>query len=353
MSRAGAFCWALTTAMFTLACSDEKASDDGTDGSPPGGAGQSASGGQPSDTAPGSGGTEPNAGAGGTGGEESGAGGATAVGGSASTIPGLDACPAPPAGVSDAAVLAINTMNTVRLAMGVPCAELAPELCQAAQNHCDYSATNQGDPSCEAPSAHNEIAGCPGFTGEGPGDRMRAAGYTSRGGTECMAFRNDPERAVSTFIDSVYHRTPVLSPWLRHIGYGGAEDCDTIDFGTGPETPDEVTAFYPYQGQTGVPPSFDGSREGPEPPMPPTGWPSGYPITLYARNITVTGHSIVVDGTTESLPHIWEEDSSAHVFYTETPLAANTTFRVTIDAIRGTEPLHFEWTFTTGEAGRW
>jgi len=49
----------------------------------------------------------------------------------------------------------------------------------------------------------------------------------------------------------------------------------------------------------------------------------------------------------------WEEDSSAHVFYTETPLAANTTYRVTIDATRGTESLHFEWTFTTGEASRW
>jgi hypothetical protein len=32
---------------------------------------------------------------------------------------------------------------------------------------------------------------------------------------------------------------------------------------------------------------------------------------------------------------------------------SNTTYRVTLDATRGTEALHFEWTFTTGEASRW
>ena len=55
---------------------------------------------------------------------------------------------------------------------------------------------------------------------------------------------------LSSFIDSVYHRTPVLSPWLRHVGYGGAESCDTIDFGTGPEPKTMIDAdgFRPNVG---------------------------------------------------------------------------------------------------------
>jgi hypothetical protein len=185
---------------------------------------------------------------------------------------------------------------------------------------------------------------------------MRAAGYMGRGGNECMAFTNDPVRSTMMFVDSVYHRTPVLDPWMRELGYGAGEGCDTIDYGQGEMTPESVTAVYPYAGQTAVPTSFDGSREGPEPPMPDSGWPSGYPVTLYARDLSVTSHTIMVDGTTVDLPHQWlaEDDptlpSYAKVLYTDAPLEANTTYRVTISGtIEGAER-DFDWTFTTGAA---
>ena len=240
----------------------------------------------------------------------------------------------------------------MRVAMGLDCAELVIEASLAAQNHCDYYSQSTGD--CVAASAHNEVEGCPGFTGVNPGDRMSAAGYESRGGSETMAFTGDPERAVTTFINSVYHRTPILSPWMRHMGYGFTEDCDTIDFGTGPETADDVTAFYPYAGQIDVV-DFDGSREGPEPPEPSTGWPSGYPVTLFGRDLTVVSHTISVEATGEELPHLWlaDEDSTlpsyAKVLYSEAPLEANTTYHVVIQTTRGGTPLDFDWTFTTGE----
>jgi hypothetical protein len=319
------------------------ASGAGNAGAPAGAGGAGASGGSGAGTA-------------GSAGSSSGQGGNAGTGG---TIPGLDSCPAPPAGSPDDAVVALNTENEIRLAMGLECAELVLELVTAAQNHCDYYMANQGDDECEAPSPHNEIEGCPEFTGEGLGDRIRAAGYTVRGSAnECMAFTGDPERSTMMFVDSVYHRTPVLDPWMRHLGYGSGEDCDTIDYGTGPATDMDVTASYPYADQTGVPVSFDGSREGPEPPEPSSGWPSGYPVTLYGRDLEVTSHSIRVDGTDEDLPHLWlaEDDSTlpeyAKVLYTEAPLMPSTTYRVVIEATRGGEPLTFDWTFTTGEAGR-
>jgi hypothetical protein len=292
----------------------------------------------------------------GSGGKAGSAASGAAGSGAGGMAPGLDACPAPPAGVPESAVIALDTENAIRLAMGLECAVLVPELITAAQNHCDYYAQNQGDETCEAASPHNEVEGCPGFTGVGLGDRMRAAGYMGRGGSECMAFANDPERSTMMFVNSVYHRTPVLDPWMRELGYGAAEGCDTIDYGQGEATAEDVTAFYPYAGQTMLPTSFDGSREGPEPPMPASGWPSGYPVTLYARDITVSSHTIMVDGTAEDLPHQWLSDedptlpSYAKVLYTDAPLAANTTYRVVISATREGEPLEFSWTFTTGAA---
>jgi hypothetical protein len=264
-------------------------------------------------------------------------------------------CPAPPAGAPADAVTALNTENAARVAMGINCASLVLALCTSAQNHCNYYTTNQGSTTCQASSAHDEISGCPQFTGASLGTRMQAAGYTGRGGSECMAFLGNPAGAVKMFIDSVYHRTPVLSPWYADMGYGGATGCDTIDFGAGAAAAKTVTAFYPYAGQTGVPLSFNGANEGPTPPAPSTGWPSGYPITLYGQGITVSGHQIVVDGTTTPLLHQWLDGdstlgSTAKVLYTDAPLGANTTYRVTIDGTNSSGSLHFEWTFTTGAA---
>ena len=284
-----------------------------------------------------------------------GAGGSSDAGSTVAEVAAPSQCPAPPAGAPTDAITAINAENASRVAMGIPCASLVLTLCTSAENHCNYYTTNQGSATCAAPSAHNEIAGCPQFTGADPGARIKAAGYVGNGWSECMAFLGDPAAAVKTFIDSVYHRTPVLSPWYRDMGYGGGVGCDTIDFGPGAATAKTVTAFYPYDGQIGVPLSFNGAQEGPTPPAPSTGWPSGYPITLYGQGITVSAHQIVVDGTTTPLSHIWLDGdstlgSSAKVLYTEAPLTANTTYRVTIDGTTATGSVHFEWTFTTGAA---
>lgn len=70
-------------------------------------------------------------------------------------------------------------------------------------------------------------------------------------------------------------------------------------------------------------------------------------------SITVSAHQIVVDGTTAPLTHVWLDGdstlgSSAKVLYTEAPLTANTTFRVTIDGSNSSGSQHFAWTFTTG-----
>lgn len=310
-----------------------------------------------------------NGGSGGVSSSASGSGGASghgglsgassALGGSSGTgggSPGLASCPALVAGAPDAAVTAINAVNTIRVAMGVECAKLVLDLDTSAKAHCDFYAANTGNAMCEGGniSPHDEVTGCTGFTGADPGARVAAAGYVGNGWGEVMAFNDDPLKAVDQWVNSVWHRTPLLSPWWDDMGYGSATKCDVIDLGPGTQTPTTATAMYPYAGQTNVVRSFNGADEGPVPPAPPTGWPSGLPITLYVRNAVTVSHSIEVMGSGMPLDHQWidykvsDNDSDQLIMYTNAPFAANTTYHVTIAVTLKGAPKTFDWTFTTG-----
>jgi hypothetical protein len=169
-----------------------------------------------------------------------------------------------------------------------------------------------------------------------------------------MAFNDDPLKAVNQWVNSVWHRTPLLSPWWDDMGYGSAAKCDVIDLGPGTQSPTTMTAMYPYAGQTNVVRSFNGANEGPVPPAPPTGWPSGLPITLYVRNAVTVSHSIEVMGSGTPLDHQWidymqsDNDSDQLIMYTNAPFTANTTYHVTIAVTISGAPKTFDWTFTTG-----
>lgn len=256
-------------------------------------------------------------------------------------------CPAPPAEAPAGAAAALDSVNELRSAMGVPCMALVPEINVSAQKHCDYYQQNLADKPCIA-NAHAEVDTCAGFVAAGFSQRMTAAGYTGSPRSEVMAFSGDPPRAVAQWINSVYHRTPLVSPWIREMGYGGTEDCDTIDMGQGPKTPDDVTAVYPYPYQVDVPIEFDGSHEGPMPPEPPSGWPSASPVHLFAKSYTVTSHEIFASQSCAPLSHQWLPEKDHYILYSDAPFAKNTEYRVRIAGTRGGEPLSFDWTFTTG-----
>ncbi|HEX4355102.1 MAG TPA: hypothetical protein VHZ95_19355, partial [Polyangiales bacterium] len=227
-----------------------------------------------------------------------------------------------------------------------------------AAKHCAYYAANASNMMCIA-DPHSEVMSCTGFTGVNFGDRIKATGYTGSPAFEVMAFLDDPDRAVSTWVNSVWHRIPVLSPWVTELGYGAAARCDTIDFGRGKPLPDTTIVVYPYDNETDIPVSFDGSREGPMPPTPSTGkWPSGPPISLYAKKLTVTAHTLTKDGDTTPITHTWLEAATADAMfkgfltdvafmYPDSPLTAATKYRVHITGTSTSGPLDREWTFTT------
>jgi uncharacterized protein YkwD len=299
----------------------------------------------------------------GSGGMAAGSGGTSSSGTGTSPSPAdppdISTCMPPPASASDAAKTAFMAVNSLRLKTGAGCAVMVEALNASSTNHCEYYAANKADSMCVA-DPHGEVESCMKFTGTGPGQRMQAAGYTGRGGgSEVMAFNNDPQAAVDQWINSVWHRIPLLDPWTAEFGYGAADGCDVIDLGRGTPAADTTVTVYPYDGQVDVPTSFDGSHEGPMPPAPPTGWPSGSPINVYAKMLDVTEHTVTKDGDATPLEHVWltSADSqflrSGAMIYTNAPFMPMTKYRVKVVGTAQSGPLDLEWTFTTGAAPRW
>jgi hypothetical protein len=225
----------------------------------------------------------------------------------------------------------------------------------SAAAHCAYYAANVGDNACVG-DAHREVSGCAQFYATSFSAREVKAGYTGSPAFEVMAFGAVGDRAVDVWVDSVWHRTPVLSPWVRDLGYGDTTGCATIDFGVGAPASSSIIATWPADGQAGVPVSFDGSREGPEPPPPDPsamdhGWPSGYPITIFTRS-QLTEHALSRDGDpTPIAGHFFGHDDpaaqglldSAYVLYADEPLAAGTTYHVHVGGPGGS----IDFSFTT------
>jgi hypothetical protein len=246
---------------------------------------------------------------------------------------------------------------------------MVPALNTSATNHCNYYASNASNAMCIA-NPHVEVSGCTGYVAANFGQRETAAGYTCTGGacgaSEVMAFDNNPTAALGQWIGSIYHRSPLLDPRMRDFGYGGATKCDTIDLGegAGSTTPASVIVSYPYNGQTGVGLSFNGAQESPTPPVPPAGWPSAYPITIFlaATSVTLTTDEFGVDGGAQIAHQVLLPQNSggylsnAFVLYGNTPLTTKTTYRVhaagtsMVTSFRGTTtsaPFDVSFAFTT------
>jgi uncharacterized protein YkwD len=273
-------------------------------------------------------------------------------------------CPAAPMDATPAAVQALAAVNTVRVASGAGCVNLVTTISNGATAHCNYYAMYMKGDMCIA-DPHGEVMTCMGFTGASPGARSKAAGYTLGGGGEVMAFFNNPQSAVDIWINSVWHRTPLLDPSTGDLGYGAAAGCDVIDFGRGVTAAASTVVVYPYDGQTNVPPSFNGANEGPMPPAPTSGWPSSSPVSVHAKGLVVTEHTITLDGDTTPIEHVWLDANATIVemnmrrqltnvnfMYANTPFAANTKYRVKLVGTITGGTLMKEWTFTTGAARR-
>jgi hypothetical protein len=266
----------------------------------------------------------------------------------------IASCPRLPAGGDPQAQAAYDRVNSYRQALGLPCASIVSEVASAATAHCGYYIVNSRKETCVA-SPHREVQGCSDFHAERFGDRMRVAGYGGNPAYETMTYVGNGSHAVDLWVDSVWHRIPLLSPWVQDMGYGRDERCDTMDFGWAPRAATSRPVTYPFDGQSRVPRSFDGRTESPTLPAPPQGWPSGYPIMAYVSGLTVTSHELI-DAGGVSVPHVFMTPDSAVamgllrnelVMYAHRPLAKGTTYGVKIAGTQAGKPVTIEWSFTT------
>jgi len=273
-------------------------------------------------------------------------------------------------------ITALKEVNRYRAGCGVATVDGHEALNAAAQSHAEFIVNHCQDYYDSKLSVHTQDPSWDGYTGKHPWDRTAHYGYQSMGVAEVIGFVNNPEAAVAGWMETLYHRLPLLDPATVEVGYGNAgiggggctyhlyKKADVMDIGIAAWTKDAVVV-YPADGMVDVHPSFDG-YESPQPPKPPNGYPSGTIITVqFGKSIgfSVSGHQLLEEGSSPvehtflapfedaehdvtKDPNTWMSDN--HVaMYAHNPLKSGTSYTATIDLVRGGQPLHIETKFVT------
>jgi uncharacterized protein YkwD len=119
--------------------------------------------------------------------------------------------PAAAKDIEKLAPMAVTLLNRFRRNSGLYPVTLDPELSKASTLHAEYLKRNEGKPAIEGLKAHNEDPALPGYTEVG-----HKAGQAS---VICERIR-DPLESVSGWMNTLYHRIPMLAPRLKRVGFG-------------------------------------------------------------------------------------------------------------------------------------
>jgi hypothetical protein len=162
------------------------------------------------------------------------------------------------------------------------------------------------------------------------------------------------------WLNSVFHRVPIIHPNATQMGYGGASgnggSADVIDFGAGASEDVTQVVLFPPPNATGVIGSFNRLQEGPNPPAPPGGGNITGPIVSVAADadLTIITAEILQNGNVlptilvgPNTPNLGPFMSGTFAFYASGPAPSNTTFTARISGTIGGQPFTREWSFTT------
>ncbi|MBV8526714.1 MAG: hypothetical protein JOZ75_00205 [Candidatus Dormibacteraeota bacterium] len=263
--------------------------------------------------------------------------------------------PNPEAASAGAAAQALAVVNATRAQAGLPAVQLDPHLTDSAMSHAFYWLFNNASPSVAGLGIHQESQGLPGFSGTGPGQRAIAWGYSTDRTAEDITHRGTPTAGVDDWVNSVFHRFPILRPDLVAIGYGQAEvgSINMQDMEFGYSSPGSAAPVrYPAAAQTKVPDTFV-DNELPDPV--PAGAPrtTGYPVTVtFAAGDSVSLTSFTLSGpdgaalTAYLLAPSSSTENSASLL-PAAPLRPATTYAAHIVASVNGQPYDQSWSFTT------
>ncbi len=252
---------------------------------------------------------------------------------------------------------ALDSLNATRARAHLSAVHLDERITQGATAHAYWWLFNLSLPAVKGLGIHREVANTPGFTGVTMRDRSTRFGYPQASMAEDITHRGEPGAAIRDWVDSVYHRFPLLIPNLDAIGFGeatgGGLPIDVLDMGYRNEAgdPRQVVA-YPAAGQADVPAAFLGN-ELPD-PVPPGGkYPTGYPVTLNFNQFVnvVTQASEVRDPAgrlvdSYVLPATHAEENVLTIL-PEAPLQKKTTYQVHVAGTINGAPFTHDWGFTT------
>jgi uncharacterized protein YkwD len=129
-------------------------------------------------------------------------------------------------------VSSLEAINRARKAANLEPVTMDESLSRGCERHAEYIARNQGHPSLAGLGMHNEKKDLPGYTPEG-----ERAGQASD-----IATGTDPFSGAEFWINSLYHRIPILDPKLRRIGCGMVRladgmYCTVVDVQSGRQGP--------------------------------------------------------------------------------------------------------------------
>ena len=180
---------------------------------------------------------------------------------------------------------ALNEVNRFRALAGLQPVRTSAIIQHSALAHAFYTLFNGASPQVRDLGIHKESSGTPGFTGVNVLNRAEHAGYAAHSMAEVITHRQDATAAVTDWIDSVFHRIPLLRADLLELGYGdaylGPLSIQVMDLSYRERTTGRIV-LYPAPDQNDVPPAFFGN-EIPD-PLEKAGvnnaaYPVGYPIT--------------------------------------------------------------------------
>ena len=262
----------------------------------------------------------------------------------------------PPAlpGLTAERTQAYDLVNSFRQKVSLPALQPDRSLSVAAQAHAYYVLFNWGDPSLAGVGIHAEDPKLPGFRGQNSAERDRHFGYAGFQSAEVLNHTGTSAAAVEVWIDSVYHRLPLLGRESSGFGYGEAQvgtlAVNVMDFGVGAaESADPIV--FPYQDQAGVPAGFVGN-EVPD-PAPNARYPVGYPITIAAGgadSLSIASASVTPAGGA-AVPLIIDQpgkldlDQNEAAILPQSPLLAGTVYTVKVRGQLDGRPWSDSWTF--------
>ena len=260
-----------------------------------------------------------------------------------------------PSGLATARKAALDSVNAYRQQAGVTAVTADPALAEAAEAHAWYTIFNYGQPSESGLGIHTEDPTLPGFVAANFLQRDHAAGYQGTRAAEVINHVYTPSAAISVWVDSVYHRFPLLDRESQALGYGeatvGVLSAAVMDIGIGPPVKGQPSVFPP-DGAKDVPAAFIG-HEVPDPAPTGTQYPIGYPVTLVmgsASSFSVQSSRLLGSDGKEipgfALLPGQQVDQGEWSFMAQDPLRPGATYTAEVTGTLDGQPFSQRWSFT-------